>query len=238
MTRYRSIIPWLTSLCALGPLCLAAPSQTQAPPGLVDPAAILASLEAAQPGARKNAPRARPQAAGATSFDRSEYSLQITGALTPGTGALTTKVQPGSLGFLLGARFHLNPWEALEFELQSTSGGAPFAAGTAAPVPTRVTRFSLNEVLSANVASSVAPFLVAGGGLADFQGTSQDGTQSTSQIRPVGVLGAGMDMRIVHMGFRAEVETLFYRRPASGAPGAPSGWARLVQPSVGLIFSF
>jgi len=203
-----------------------------------DPLAILASIQRQQ---------AAPEATLSRSvFSRSEYSLQLTGLLSKTSkGSLTAALAPDSVGFLFGMRFHLNPWEAFEFELGSTNNGALYSSGpttsgsaSVAYVSARMRRISVNEVVTASAASHLAPFLLAGGGVAEFQPTGAGSGSFRSEVRALGDVGAGVDIRFLHLGVRAEVEGLFYKTPDFHNPALSASWTHVAQPSAGLIFTF
>ncbi len=231
---------------ALGASCIAAAlplwGQSQAAGKPLDPGAILAQVE----GRSTQAPAGVLE--GVDFAPRSEYSLQVTGLFSVRAGGVpTSHISSQSVGFLLGLRGYLNRWEGLEVELGFTrNGNAYFSPSTAprstgvslAPNAASVLRLNFNEVITAGTGSHVQPFLVGGGGVAAFQLQGQTALAPHSQVRPIGVLGAGINVRFVHTGFRAEIEGLFYRTPDFHNPSLASQWTHVVQPSVGLIFSF
>ncbi|HWG37638.1 MAG TPA: hypothetical protein VN690_07970 [Terriglobales bacterium] len=158
---------------------------------------------------------------------------------------MTSKLTPNSVGFLLGMRFHFNPWEALEFEIGSSNNGALFSSaalpsGAAPPLPisAAMRRISLNEVVTASAASHIVPFLLAGGGAAEFQPTRGAPAGFKSEIRAMATVGVGIDIRILHIGVRAEVEELFYKTPDFHNSAITGAWTHVAQPSAGLIFAF
>jgi|GEM_PF-5962331 len=219
--------------CTLHPGVLAI-AQTAVP----DPLAILASIER---------PRQAPEANRTRSiFQRSEYSFQLTGLLSlSSNGSLTTKLAPNSVGFLFGMRYHFNPWEAVEFELGSSNDGtlysSPLPASGAPSLPSftaAMRRISLNEVLTASATSHLAPFLIAGGGVAEFQPFRNSPALFRSQVRAMATVGAGVDIRFLHLGVRVEIEGLFYKTPDFHTPAMPAAWTHVAQPSTGLTFTF
>lgn len=234
--RPRVLIP-LGFLVGFGLFTLTVRAQGTQETQPVDPLAILASI------ARPVPTRAVKEKS--SFLHSSEYSLQLTGLLSlSGKGAFTGKIAPESLGFLLGMRFHLNPWEALEVEVGSTSKGSGyFSPGTAVGatgvgISSQMERISLNEVITVSSATHVQPFMLAGGGAAEFRPSNGTPAPARSQVRGLGVLGAGLNFRFVHMGFRAEVEGLFYQPPDFHIGTGTKGWTHVAQPSAGLIFSF
>jgi len=235
--RWRAL--GLGCLAVALPLC----GQSQAAAGKpVDPVAILAEI------GRGNRQAPAGALEGINFAPRSEYSLQVTGLLAVRAGgAPTSHISSQSVGFLLGLREYLNRWEGLEVELGFTrNGGAYFSPSTApratgvslAPNSANVLRLNFNEVITAGTGSHVQPFLVGGGGVAAFQLQNRTALAPRSQVRPIGVLGAGVNVRFVHTGFRAEIEGIFYKTPDFHNPSLASQWTHVVQPSVGLIFSF
>ncbi|MGH9482401.1 MAG: hypothetical protein ACRD1L_09945 [Terriglobales bacterium] len=156
----------------------------------------------------------------------------------------TSRISPNSAGFLLGIRDYINRWEALEFELGYARRGSQFFSAptaptsTASPLNASVLRLNLNEVLTVSAGAHFQPFVLVGGGVAAFQPVAGSRIPARSQIRPIGALGAGANMRVVHMGVRLEVEGLFYRTPDFHNPSIQARWSHVAQPSAGLIFSF
>lgn len=225
------------ALCTTGLGAQAQGTQDRRP---ADPLAILASVM------RTGQQPARPKAA-AGILQRSEYSLQLTGLLSLSSrGALTSNIVPNTVGFLLGMRIHLNPWEALEVEFGSTNNGSSYTVppsasskpADAVAAAVQMNRISVNEVITTSSTAHLEPFLLAGGGAAEFQPHNRTTAMPRAQVRGVAVVGAGLNIHFVHFGIRAEIEGLFYKTPDFHNPAVRGMWTHVAQPSAGLVFSF
>lgn len=185
----------------------------------------------------------------ANNLQRSEFSLQVTGVFTATKKAtLNQHLATDSAGLLLGYRFNINPWEAVEVQYGYTRNGQRYITpGTAPGAPS--TNFALtadmhelvaNEVLSTpRIAGIFQPFIVAGGGLLYFRPRGGTAIAASSQRRGTFNVGAGVDFHILHLGARAEFQELIFKIPDFKNPLLSiDKWTHVAQPSVGLILTF
>ncbi len=177
----------------------------------------------------------------------SEFSVQLSGVLTRNANNTpTTRVATNSAGLLIGYRYHVNSWEALEVEYgytrngQSyfTQGTAPNAPATNSFVTANMHQFIANEVVTTpRLFNFLQPFVLIGGGAVDFRPRS--GVGVSNQLRGAVNYGAGVDFHIIHLGARLEYQGLLFKVPDFNNPALRvNKWTHIAQPSIGLVFTF
>jgi hypothetical protein len=179
-----------------------------------------------------------------------DLSAQLTGVFTRNAnGALINHLATNSAGVLVGARYHLDGWNALELNYGFTrnsqkylSGGTTSAPATNTDIASNMHEFSANYVFNAPL-WGVEPFLLGGGGYLLFDPTNAARVSIPgvrNQGRGMFDYGGGVDFRIAQgVGFRAEFRELNFKVPYFGlAPLNINKWTHVAQPSVGLIFTF
>jgi outer membrane immunogenic protein len=182
---------------------------------------------------------------------KSEFSVQGTANLPKNSTNIdiphdATK----SGGFLIGYRYHLNPWFALQGDYGYTRDTQkyfdPFFGET--DIQANIHQLTGEAVISAPSSSRVRPYGLAGiGGLFfrptnslnnNFIGVGQG--SGNNQTKPAFVYGGGVDFDITrYMAFRAEYRGLVFKIPDFQLPGlASDNFSHLAQPSVGLVWRF
>jgi opacity protein-like surface antigen len=190
-------------------------------------------------------------AAGFAQDFKSEFSVQGTANLPKNSTNIdiphdATK----SGGFLIGYRYHLNPWFAIQGDYGYTRDTQkyfdPFFGE--ADIQTNIHQLTGEAVISAPSSSRVRPYGLAGiGGLFfrptdslnnNFIGVGQG--SGNNQTKTAFVYGGGVDFDITkYMAFRAEYRGLVYKIPDFQLPGlASDNFTHLAQPSVGLVWRF
>jgi len=182
---------------------------------------------------------------------KSEFSVQGTANLPKNSTNIdiphdATK----SGGFLVGYRYHLNPWFALQADYGYTRDTQkyfdPFFGET--DIQANIHQLTGEAVISAPSSSRVRPYGLAGiGGLFfrptnslnnNFIGVGQG--SGNNQTKPAFVYGGGVDFDITrYMAFRAEYRGLLFKIPDFQLPGlASDNFTHIAQPSVGLVWRF
>jgi outer membrane immunogenic protein len=182
---------------------------------------------------------------------KSEFSVQGTANLPKNSTNIdiphdATK----SGGFLVGYRYHLNPWFALQGDYGYTRDTQkyfdPFFGET--DIQANIHQLTGEAVISAPSSSRVRPYGLAGiGGLFfrptnslnnNFIGVGQG--SGNNQTKPAFVYGGGVDFDITrYMAFRAEYRGLLFKIPDFQLPGlASDNFTHIAQPSVGLVWRF
>jgi outer membrane immunogenic protein len=153
-------------------------------------------------------------------------------------------------GFLIGYRYHLNPWFAIQGDYGYTRDTQkyfdPFFGET--DIQANIHQLTGEAVISAPSSSRVRPYGLAGiGGLFfrptnslnnNFIGVGQG--SGNNQTKPAFVYGGGVDFDITrYMAFRAEYRGLLFKIPDFQLPGlASDNFTHIAQPSVGLVWRF
>jgi opacity protein-like surface antigen len=190
-------------------------------------------------------------AAGFAQDFKSEFSVQGTANLPKNSTNIdiphdATK----SGGFLIGYRYHLNPWFAIQGDYGYTRDTQkyfdPFFGET--DIQTNIHQLTGEAVITAPSSSRVRPYGLAGVGAVFFRPTNSvdnnfigiGNGSGNNQTKPAFVYGGGVDFDITkYMAFRAEYRGLVFKIPDFQLPGlASDNFTHLAQPSVGLVWRF
>jgi outer membrane immunogenic protein len=182
---------------------------------------------------------------------KSEFSVQGTANLPKNSTNIdiphdATK----SGGFLIGYRYHLNPWFAVQGDYGYTRDTQkyfdPFFGET--DIQANVHQLTGEAVITAPSSSRVRPYGLAGIGAVFFRPTNSllnsfvgvGNNTGNNQTKPAFVYGGGVDFDITrYMAFRAEYRGLVFKIPDFQLPGlASDNFTHLAQPSVGLVWRF
>jgi opacity protein-like surface antigen len=153
-------------------------------------------------------------------------------------------------GFLIGYRYHLNPWFAVQGDYGYTRDTQkyfdPFFGET--DIQANVHQLTGEAVITAPSSSRVRPYGLAGIGAVFFRPTNSllnsfvgvGNNTGNNQTKPAFVYGGGVDFDITrYMAFRAEYRGLVFKIPDFQLPGlASDNFTHLAQPSVGLVWRF
>ncbi len=153
-------------------------------------------------------------------------------------------------GFLIGYRYHLNPWFAIQGDYGYTRNTQkyfdPFFGET--DIQANIHQLTGEAVISAPSSSRVRPYGLAGVGAVFFRPTNSvdnnfigiGNGSGNNQTKPAFVYGGGVDFDITkYMAFRAEYRGLLFKIPDFQLPGlASDNFTHLAQPSVGLVWRF
>ncbi|MGB8130435.1 MAG: porin family protein [Candidatus Angelobacter sp.] len=190
-------------------------------------------------------------AAGFAQDFKSEFSVQGTVNLPKNSTNIdiphdATK----SGGFLIGYRYHLNSWFALQGDYGYTRDTQkyfdPFFGET--DIQTNIHQLTGEAVISAPSSSRVRPYGLAGIAGLFFRPTNSPDNNfigigqgsGNNQTKPAFVYGGGIDFDLTkYMALRAEYRGLFFKIPDFQLPGlASDNFTHLAQPSVGLVWRF
>jgi outer membrane immunogenic protein len=182
---------------------------------------------------------------------KSEFSVQGTANLPKNSTNIdiphdATK----SGGFLVGYRYHLNSWFALQGDYGYTRDTQkyfdPFFGET--DIQANIHQLTGEAVISAPSSSRVRPYGLAGVGGLFFRPTDSLNNNfigigkgsGNNQTKPAFVYGGGVDFDITrYMAFRAEYRGLLFKIPDFQLPGlASDNFTHIAQPSVGLVWRF
>ena len=153
-------------------------------------------------------------------------------------------------GFLIGYRYHLNPWFAVQGDYGYTRNTQkyfdPFFGET--DIQANVHQLTGEAVITAPSRSRVRPYALAGIGALFFRPTNSlnnsfvgvGNNTGNNQTKPAFVYGGGVDFDISkYLAFRAEYRGLVYKIPDFQLPGlASDNFTHMAQPSVGLVWMF
>ncbi|MFL6311264.1 MAG: porin family protein [Terriglobales bacterium] len=153
-------------------------------------------------------------------------------------------------GFLIGYRYHLNPWFAIQGDYGYTRDTQkyfdPFFGET--DIQANIHQLTGEAVISAPSSSRVRPYGLAGIGGVFFRPTNSLNNSfvgvgqgsGNNQTKPAFVYGGGVDFDITkYMAFRAEYRGLLFKIPDFQLTGlASDNFTHLAQPSVGLVWRF
>jgi opacity protein-like surface antigen len=153
-------------------------------------------------------------------------------------------------GFLIGYRYHLNAWLAVQGDYGYTRDTQkyfdPFFGET--DIQANVHQLTGEAVITAPSSSRVRPYGLAGIGAVFFRPTNSllnsfvgvGNNTGNNQTKPAFVYGGGVDFDITrYMAFRAEYRGLVFKIPDFQLPGlASDNFTHLAQPSVGLVWRF
>jgi outer membrane immunogenic protein len=182
---------------------------------------------------------------------KSEFSVQGTANLPKNSTNIdiphhATK----SGGFLIGYRYHLNSWFAVQGDYGYTRDTQkyfdPFFGET--DIQANVHQLTGEAVITAPASSRVRPYGLAGIGGVFFRPTNSLNNSfvgvgqgsGNNQTKPAFVYGGGVDFDITkYMAFRAEYRGLLFKIPDFQLPGlASDNFTHVAQPSVGLVWRF
>jgi opacity protein-like surface antigen len=153
-------------------------------------------------------------------------------------------------GFLIGYRYHLNSWFALQGDYGYTRDTQkyfdPFFGET--DIQANIHQLTGEAVITAPSSSRVRPYGLAGIGGLFFRPTNSlsnnfigiGNGSGNNQTKPAFVYGGGVDFDISkYLAFRAEYRGLIYKIPDFQLTGlASDNFTHLAQPSVGLVWRF
>jgi opacity protein-like surface antigen len=152
-------------------------------------------------------------------------------------------------GFLLGYRYHLNPWFAVQGDYGYTRDTQkyfdPFLGET--DIQTSIQQLTGEAVITAPAKSRVRPYALAGVGGLFFRPTDSlnnsfvgVGGGTGNQTKAAFVYGGGVDFDLSrYVALRAEYRGYLYKIPDFQIPGlATDNFTHLAQPSIGLVWRF
>lgn len=153
-------------------------------------------------------------------------------------------------GFLLGYRYHLNPWFAVQGDYGYTRDTQryfdPFFGET--DIQANIHQLTGEAVITAPSTSRVRPYALAGIGGLFFRPTDSlnnnfigvGNNTGNNQTKAAFVYGGGVDFDLTRfMALRAEYRGFLYKIPDFQIPGlASDNFTHLAQPSVGLVWRF
>jgi opacity protein-like surface antigen len=185
---------------------------------------------------------------------KSEFSVQGTANLPRESTNNSTAIDipydaTKSGGFLIGYRYHLNSWFALQgnygFTRDTQKAFDPFSGEE--DIQAHVHQLTGEAVITAPSSSRVRPYGLAGIGGVFFRPTDSPSNnfigssgRPTNQTKPAFVYGGGVDFDISkYLALRAEYRGLIYTIPDFHFPAfASDNFTHLAQPSVGLVWRF
>src|SRR5580765_579802 len=152
-------------------------------------------------------------------------------------------------GFMLGYRYHLNPWFAVQGDYGYTRDTQkyfdPFLGET--DIQTNIHQLTGEAVITAPSQSRVRPYGLAGIGVLFFRPTDSlnnsfvgVGNGTGNQTKAAFVYGGGVDFDLSrYVALRVEYRGFLYKIPDFQIPGlATDNFTHLAQPSVGLVWRF
>lgn len=152
-------------------------------------------------------------------------------------------------GFLLGYRYHLSPWFAIQGDYGYTRNTQkyfdPILGET--DIQANLHQLTGEAVITAPSTSRVRPYALAGIGGLFFRPTNTFnnslagvGNGTGNQTKAAFVYGGGVDFDLTHyVALRAEYRGYLYKIPDFQIPGlATDNFTHLAQPSVGLVWRF
>jgi opacity protein-like surface antigen len=182
---------------------------------------------------------------------RSEISIQGTANITKNSDNLDIPYEATkSGGFLLGYRYHLKPWFAVQGDYGYTRNTQkyfdPVFGFTG--IQANVQQLTGEAVITAPTHARVRPYALAGIGGLFFRPTNSlsnsfagvGNNTGNNQTKAAFVYGGGVDFDIAHnVAFRAEYRGLVYKIPDFQIPGlASNAFTHTAQPSIGLVWRF
>ncbi len=200
---------------------------------------------------------------------RQELSTQGTGNFTSSTNDLlsniTSQNNSGSTfsgGFLIGYRYHMARWFAVEGDYAFTRSTQNFLDPTnvlngtlTSALKTNVHEITAAAVITGGPHHRVRPYGLLGGGAIMFRPTSaptntilnvaNDLGFGPSETKPAFLYGLGADISLNRfLALRAEYRGLVFSAPGFQIPGlsflglSTPGITHMAQPSVGLVWRF
>jgi len=153
-------------------------------------------------------------------------------------------------GFLIGYRYHLNPWFAVQGDYGYTRDTQKYFDPVfgETDIQSNIHQLTGEAVITAPASSRVRPYGLVGIGAVFFRPTNSllnsfigvGNNTGNNQAKPAFVYGGGVDFDITkYMAFRAEYRGLVFKIPDFQLPGlASDNFTHLAQPSVGLVWRF
>ena len=154
-------------------------------------------------------------------------------------------------GFLIGYRYHLNSWVAVQGDYGYTRDTQkyfdPFFGET--DIQANIQQLTGEAVITAPSHSRVRPYALAGIGGLFFRPTNSENNVAfvgignntgNNQAKPAFVYGGGVDFDVSRfLALRAEYRGLLYKIPDFQLFGlASDNFTHLAQPSIGLVWRF
>jgi outer membrane immunogenic protein len=182
---------------------------------------------------------------------RSEVSVQGTANLPKNSDNLDIPHEATkSGGFLIGYRYHLSPWFAVQGDYGYTRDTQkyldPFFGET--DIQANIHQLTGEAVITAPSSSRVRPYALAGIGGLFFRPTNSlnnnfigiGNGSGNNQAKAAFVYGGGVDFDMTKfVALRAEYRGLLYKIPDFQIPGlATDNFTHMAQPSVGLVWRF
>ena len=182
---------------------------------------------------------------------KSEVSVQGTANLPKNSDNLDIPHEATkSGGFLIGYRYHLNPWFAVQGDYGYTRNTQkyfdPFLGET--DIQANIHQLTGEAVITAPSSSRVRPYALAGIGGLFFRPTNSlnnnfigvGNNTGNNQTKAAFVYGGGVDFDLTKfVALRAEYRGLVYKIPDFQIPGlATDNFTHMAQPSVGLVWRF
>lgn len=182
---------------------------------------------------------------------RSEISIQGTANVPKNQDNLDIPHEATkSGGFLVGYRYHLKPWFAVQGDYGYTRDTQkyfdPFFGET--DIQANIHQLTGEAVITAPSHSRVRPYALAGIGGLFFRPTNSLNNQffevsnnsGNNQTKVAFVYGGGVDFDLTrYVALRAEYRGYLYKLPDFQIPGlATDNFTHLAQPSVGLVWRF
>jgi opacity protein-like surface antigen len=183
---------------------------------------------------------------------RSEFSVQGTANIPKNSDNIDIPhhaTQSG--GFMLGYRYNLNRWFAVQGDYGWTRDTQkyfdPFFGET--DIQANVHQLTGEAVITAPSTSRVRPYGLAGIGALFFRPTNSfsnfvnagvGNNTDNNQTKPAFVYGGGVDFDLTRfVALRAEYRGFVYKIPDFQLPGlASDNFTHLAQPSIGLVWRF
>jgi opacity protein-like surface antigen len=182
---------------------------------------------------------------------KSEFSVQGTAVIPKNQDNLDIPHEATkSGGFMLGYRYHLNSWFAVQGDYGYTRDTQryfdPFFGET--DIQANIHQLTGEAVITAPSSSRVRPYGLAGVGALFFRPTNSlnnnfvgvGNNTGNNQTKAAFVYGGGVDFDLTRfMALRAEYRGYFFKIPDFQIPGlASDNFTHLAQPSVGLVWRF
>jgi len=178
--------------------------------------------------------------------DRSEISLEGTGFFTSDTsGQGVSRTTSDTGGFLLGYRYHINRWIAVEGDYGFDRNTQKYFGSLGeSRVQANVHAVTGDVVVNLPLPiRKVSAYALAGGGSLIFDPTGNNGgfvPGAGTQASGAFLYGAGADYALTrHFSLRAEYRGYVYKDPDFGLrPLNTDSWTHTAQPSAGIVFHF
>ena len=182
---------------------------------------------------------------------KSEFSVQGTWNIPKNSDSIDIPHHATeSGGFLIGYRYHLNPWFAVQGDYGYTRNTQryfdPIFGET--DIQANMHQLTGEAVITAPSQSRVRPYALAGIGGLFFRPTNSlnnsffgvGNNTDNNQAKAAFVYGGGVDFDLTHsLALRGEYRGYVYKIPDFQIPGlASDNFTHMAQPSVGLVWRF